>query len=454
MGIDLGALFGEESAFRQLLIWNVGGQIIEALMGPGLAEITQQINQLAPTTPLTPELCADLVVRGFLTQGAGAATALRSGVSGDDFALMTKGAGDAPGTTDLVTAYRRKVIPLNSGDPDVPSLVTGIQEGRLANKWAPMIEALGDVPIGVADAVDAVVESQISMQEGQAIAYQNGLSAENFTILFNTRGNPPSPTQLTEMVHRGVIAVSGTGPDATTFEQGIAEGATKNKWTPLYEAIMEVLPPARTVTALQRAGTITGDQALAYYRQLGLGQDTAAAYVKDASMGKTATVRHLAVGTITKLYTDQVITRDTAAAMMAALGYEAHETDLELELTDLHTVLAAEAKAVSKISTLYIGRKISRASAVTDLDALGVPGPARDQMLKTWDLERAAAVRILTPAEVESAFEYQVMSQDEATAELVAMGYTPYDAWVKLSIKNKGKLGGQPAGAPSPEDRS
>jgi hypothetical protein len=34
------------------------------------------------------------------------------------------------------------------------------------------------------------------------------------------------------------------------------------------------------------------------------------------------------------------------------------------------------------------------------------------------------------------------------------MGYTPYDAWVKLSIKNKGKLGGQPAGAPSPEDRS
>lgn len=453
MPIDLGQLFGEESAFRQLFIWSVGAQIVSALMGPGLAELTQQLNELVQTTPLTPELCADLVVRGFLDKGSAALVASRSGVNGGDFDLMVRGSGAAPDTTQLVEAYRRGLIPLNSGNPDVPSLVTGIQEGRVANKWIPMLEGLGQVPIGVADAVDGVVEGQITMAQGQAIGYKNGLAPDDFQILYNIRGNPPSPTQLTEMVHRGVIGVHGTGPDATTFQQGISEGATKDKWEPLFEAIMEVLPPARTVTALQRSGTITSDQALAYYKQLGLGQETAAAYVQDASHGKSATARHLAVGTITKLYTDQVIDRSAASGMMTALGYEAHEADLELALADLHASLAAEAKAVSKVSTLYIARKISKATAVTLLDDLGVPTSQRDVLLKTWDLEKAASVRILTPAEVESAVYYEIMTFAQGQAELVAMGYTQYDAWVKLSIRMKQAQPDQPPGQPSPEDR-
>ncbi len=453
MAFSLGDLFGEESAFRQLLIWQVGAQVIGAIMAPGLAELTQLINQAAQTTPLSPEVAADLVVRGFLAQGAGSDVAKRSGVSPDDFALLVKGSGAAPDTTALVEAYRRKLIPEDSGDPDTPSLVTGIREGHLNNKWIPMIEGLGEIPISISDAVDAVVEGQISMADGQAIAYVNGLKPSDFTILYNTRGNPPTPTQLTEMVHRGVIPQTGTGPDVLSFQQGISEGATKNKWIPAFEKIMEVLPPARTVTALQRNGSITSAQALAWYKQLGLSEEVAAAYVKDASHTKTTAARTLVKGDILKLYADKLITRDQAASMLGDLGYEAHDAAFELEIEDFHNESAQLNGAVTKIKGLYVARKISQTAAVTALDTLGVGTDQRDQLLKTWKIERDASLRILSEGQVVSAFGYGVLTEAEAMAELQAMGYTPLDAWVLLSNKNQGPLPNRPAGTPSPEDR-
>ena len=370
-----------------------------------------------------------------------------------DFASLVPLSGDALDTTSLIEAYRRKIIPWDSGSADGIGVLQGIAQGRLATKWADVIKALGDVPIGVADAVDAVVEGQISMAQGEAIAYVNGLSADNFHILYNTRGNPPSPTQLAEMVHRGLIPLRGTGPDVLSFEQGISEGATKNKWTPALEGLMPVLPPARTITALQRNGTITSDQAAAWYRQLGLPQDIAAAYIKDASHAKTQAARTLAKGDVIKLYADKLISRTEAADLLGKLGFEAHEAEFELELEDYHTEVAARSSAVTKIRSLFIARRISRTEVVNALGQLGVKPDERDQLLQMWTLERDASLRILTVAEITSAFEYQIMSQESALAALQGLGYTEYDAWVILSIKMKAKLAGEPPGAPSPIDR-
>lgn len=453
MAFDLGNLFGDESAFRQLMIWGVGQQVLSALMAPGLSALTQEINRVTQTQPLSPEVLADLVVRGFLEQGSAASTAAHSGVSADDFALLVKGTGAAPDTTALVEAFRRRLIPEDSGSPDVPSLVTGIKQGHLDNKWIPMIKGLGDVPISIADAVDAVVEGQISMAEGQAIAYVNGLSAENFTVLYNTRGNPPSPGQLAEMVHRGVIPLRGKGPGVLSFEQGISEGATKDKWIPALEGLMDQLPPARTVTALQRAGIITSDQALEWYRKLGLPQDVAAAYVKDASHGKTAAARHLARGDILTLYTDRLFTKEQALSALGDLGYEAHEAQLEIELADFRVATAHLNQAVTRVRSQFIARHISRETAVGALNSLGVPAEQRDQLLSTWTLERGASLRILTEAQIVDALSLGVLTEQEAEAGLIALGYSPFDAWVLLSIKNKAPLPGRPAGGPSPADR-
>lgn len=451
MALNLGELFGKDSAFGQLLIWQVGAQVVSAVMAPGLSELTQLVNETAPVEPLTPATLADLVVRNYLAVDAATATAKRSGVSPDDFALMVRAAGDAVGTTTLIEGYRRRILGWDTSENGMPSVVDGIREGRLADKWAPLIKALGDIPIGVADAVDAAVEGQISIDQAKAIAYENGVSAENFTILYNTRGNPPAPGDLSEMVRRGVIPVKGRGPDVLSFEQGISEGASKDKWIPAYEQLMTVLVPEGRITTLLRVGAITRDTAIGWYRQLGYDQTAAEAFATEASTVKTRADKQLAKGDVTTLYADGAIDAATATGLLGALGYEASEAAEILAIQDMHKAAQVADSAITRIRSYYIARKIDDTATVNALNSLGVPPAQQTRLLSAWQIARTSNVKVLTEAQVADAWAYGIMDAPTAIIELMALGYTEYDAWVVLSIKNKAPLTDTPpAKGPSP----
>ena len=440
MALNLGDLFSKDSAFGQLLIWQVGAQVIGAVMGPGLAELTQLVNEVAQTTPLTPDVLADLVVRNYLDQASATATAKKSGVSPDDFALLVKAAGDAVDTTTLIQGYRRGILGWDSSQGGLPSVLDGIREGRLADKWAPLLEQLGDLPLGVADAVDAAVEGQVTMDQAIEIAYQNGISEANFTILYNTRGNPPGVSDLAEMVRRGVIPQNGSGPDVLSFQQGVAEGATKNKWLPALEQIMTVLPAEGRVTTLLRNGVITRDAAIGYYQQLGYDQTAATAFADEASAVKTAADKLLAKSDVITLYADGAIARDDASTLIQALGYDGTEADQILTIQDLHTATAATNAAISRISSYYVARKIDRSGAVNALNALNVPPAQQTALLTAWDIERTSNVKLLTESQIVDAWAYLIFDTPTAISELQALGYTELDAWTVLSIKNKAPI--------------
>lgn len=444
-------LFGDDGAVRQLVIWNVLGQVLSAIISPGLSELQQLVNETAVSisgsaspTPLSVADAADAVVRGFLSTSAGQGFAAKAGVGVDDFTTLVRLAGDAPSTTDLIEAYRRKLIPLDGGSPDSVGVLQGIAEGALADKWIPMIQGLGDLPIGVADAVDAYVEGQISLADAQQIAYVNGVSADNFQILVNTRGNPPDPTQLAEMVYRGVIPTDGTGPDVLSFVQGISEGATKDKWIPALKQMLRVLPPVSTVEALQRAGTITSAQALGYYADLGVDSDTAALYVQQASATKTTTHKQVAQSDVITLYQAGAIDAPTATGMLEALGYESNEAAEILSIYDFHRAVAAIDQAISKVQSYYVARKISATDTVNALNQLGVPPAQQQQLVEIWNIEQSSDVKLLTAAQIVDAWYYLVISQDVATAELQGIGYTAQDAYILLSNKYQGPLPNTP----------
>lgn len=444
MALNLGDLFGKESAFGQLLIWQVGAQVVGAVMAPGLNELTQLVNEAAQTEVLTPAVLADLVVRNYLDLSSATDTAKKSGVSPDDFALMVKSAGDAVDTTTLIEGYRRKILAWDSAANGMPSVLDGIREGRLADKWAPLIQALGDVPLGVADAVDAAVEGQITMDAATAIAYENGISAENFRILYNTRGNPPAPGELSDMVRRGVIPVDGTGPDVLSFVQGISEGATKDKWIKAFEQIMTVLPAEGRVTTMLRNGVIDRAQAISYYQQLGYDQAAATAFADEASAVKTSADKLLAKSDVIALYADGAIDRTTAASLLGDLGYDATEADQILTIQDLHSATQATNAAISRIQSYYIARKIDNNGAVNALNALNVPASQQTALITAWSIARTSNVKLLTESQIADAWAYAIIDTSSAITELMALGYTELDAWTVLSIKNKAPITATP----------
>jgi hypothetical protein len=438
MAAKPGILAKLSGTFEQFFIWGVLMQVASAILAP----VTQGLQQLAlkldPNTPLSPADAADAAVRGHWGVDQAAAEALLSGVNGERFDVLRRNAGEPPGIETLLAAGRRALIPVEGVGVDAVSVEQGIRDGRIADKWAPMLQRMTTVPIGVSDAVDAVVENQIDYAAGEHIAFLGGVSAADFRILVNTRGNPPSPVELQDWVRRGLIPVDGVGPDVLSLTQGISEGATKDKWISKYVASLEVLPPPRTVTALLRNGSIDDAKALQLFRQAGLSEEMAAAYVADAHHQKTASDRELAKSDVVSLYEAQIVTGEQAGAMLSALGYSVESIGLILGLADFRREAAMVNQAIARIRALYVARKLAKNSAITALDKLGVPASQRDHLIQTWALERGATIRVLTVAEIVSAVKLTLLSADEGLAELAALGYQPLEAWIVLSVGLKG----------------
>lgn len=450
MAIDWEALFGKNSAVWQIALWGVVQEVLGAALAPALTQITADVNGLDPQTPLSPPDLAQLVIRSFMAQGDAAVIARRSGVNEDDFAHLLKIAGDALDTTSLIEAYRRKKIPWDSGNPDVPGVLQGIEQGRLDPKWASVIKALGQIRPGVADAVDAAVENQAPYADMVELAAENGVDAADFKLLYNTRGNPPDLTMLGEMVRRGIIPQDGTGPDVLSFVQGISEGATKDKWIKALIQLMITLPPEGTIRTLVANGAIDDATAADYWRKLGYDPTIIAGFLADAHRTKTTTDHQLAKADILKLYADRAIDQATASSMLQAERYSAETAAEILSIQDMHLAVSTYDAAVTRIRGYYIARKITDEQVVKALDSLGVPTAQRDQVLTIWRIERDSNTRVLTEAQIVDAWFYQIIDQATTISMLQATGLTEFDAWVVLSVKAKGPLPEQPAPGPNP----
>jgi hypothetical protein len=230
-----------------------------------------------------------------------------------------------------------------------------------------------------------------------------------------------------------------------SFQQGIFEGDAKDKWWTEYAALAEYIPPPRTVTTLLKTGSVDGAEAQLLWQQSGLTPTLAAAYAHSATGEKLAGSKALAESTVLTLYETQALSEAEATSYLTALGYDATEVGLLLELADLQRELKAVNSAVTKVGTLYVGHKITRQAANQAVLALGVSPAHAANLLATWDLEQSNNVRLLTPAQIVDAWNYGVYDQPTAQAKLEAEGYTPFDAWTLLSIKAETPLPGRPA---------
>lgn len=441
-------LAGAGSVAEQLAVWGVLQNLVTTLLGPTLDLVAQQVNSDHPEIPLTPADAANAVVRNFMDAGGGAAEAARGGVNADRFRTMVHLAGDAPAPQELAVALRRSLVPEGGTGAESTSFEQGIAEGRLADKWAPIIKGLATIWPTPTDALDALLQGQVTDAEGRRLYELLGGDPQFFQMLFDTRGSAPTPLEAIQMANRGIIPWDGQGPGVVSYTQAFLEGPWRNKWLGPYRELGRYIPPPRTVTALIHDGAIDDATALEWFRATGMDQATAAAYLKSAHATKTAAARELAMGTVLTLYEGHAMDAQAATAHLAKLGYQPADISLLLEVSDLQREVAALNSQVGRIGTLYMGRKITRRAASDALDALGATHAHRDHLLALWDVERAANVRPLTPAEIVDAWEFSIIDQAEAERELVNLGYTPRDAWLKLSIKAKAAQPNPPAQGP------
>lgn len=432
------------SQVEQLFLWQVVGQLISVLLSPAFNELSRAVNRATTTTPLTPSQLADMVVRNIIDAQVGTIYASESGIKDEDFQRMVHGAGDALSPQELIEAYRRQLIPLHGKGPDVVSVEQGVAEGRTFNKYFDTLIGLARQHLTVADAVDAVVESQIDYAAGEAIAALNGVTAEDFRTLYNARGNPPAPMELITLYRKGIIPRDGTGPNAISVEQGVAEGATKNKWFPYLFRLAEYIPPPRTVVAMIREGTLTDDAGLKLLSASGLTSELAAQYVASAHHQRTQTHRDLTTAEVLNLYKDRIIDGGEAKLMLNALTWQNADIAFLLDLSDFQVEQQRTRSAISRIHNLYVAHKIDATEATTALDGLGVAPAGRDKMISDWNFERDANVPELTRGEIVDAVYYGVYDVPAGIAKLQDLGWSADEALVLITIRFKGNIPAAP----------
>lgn len=126
--------------------------------------------------------------------------------------------------------------------------VLGVQE--------EMFQLNPSASLSPAEAAAAVIRGYMSHAEGEHEARNAGIDARRFSIMVNENGNPPGVSELLELWRRGVIPEAGAGADSVSYEQGVREGQTKNKWVDPLKALKTALPgPGMALTALLEGQT-------------------------------------------------------------------------------------------------------------------------------------------------------------------------------------------------------
>ena len=443
-------LLGSGSVAEQLLVWGLLQELLGDFLGPMLELIRQDVNAGHPINVLTPADLASAVVRNFMDRAAAEGEAAKNGIDPARLQTLIDLAGDAPGPSELATALRRGIIPETGAGADSVSFTQGIAEGRLADKWAPIIKALAVYWPTPTDALDALLEGQVDEATGKALYQRFGGDPDYFTLLFNTRGTAPTPMEAIEMANRGLMPWDGEGPGVTSFHQAFLEGPWRNKWESIFRGFAVYIPPPRTVTTLLSHGVISDAQAQEWFQKTGMTPETAKAYVASAVAAKTTTHRQLTESNVQALYLEQLLTRTQAEGMLEDLGYDPDTANYVLEAWDFARARSAYQSAVTRVGSFYTGRKIDRPSAIKALQSLDVPDAAVTHLMAGWDAERAMTVKELTAAEVVDAVYYEVKDQAWALEQLEKLGYTAHDAWVKLSVRMHGAVPGEPGEGPNP----
>lgn len=442
-------------ALRRGIITRSGRGPDSTSFDQGIAE-TRLHNKWGPVVDalskaiLSPSDAAQAVVRGFLPQHAGTQVAALSGVGADEFAVMVELAADAPSPGQLAEALRRGVIPYDSGDSSKPGFKQGIQQGRLADKWIPMIRALAQLWPTPADALEARLVGQVTTKESQDLYARFGGDPKYWQLLFDTRGEAPTPIELGILANRGDIPWHGLGADVVSFDQGVHETRWRNKYLEAFRKLAIFRPPESTITEFLTHGIVTNEQASDMLTHLGMDAATISLYLQEAHFNATSDYRGATINQVLSAYHEQLLTANQATQLLEGFHVTPSAVRFMLDFEDAQRAFAAINNVVTRTRTLYANRKITEATARNALNELGIDPTQVAGILKAWQLENSITVKVLTEAQIADAFLAQLLNEDQAMTELENIGYTPFDAWIILSLKAKQPLPNQPSQGPAP----
>lgn len=407
------------------------GMALSSVLAPYFNDLTQAAWRSNPSQLLSPAELALAVLRGHMEAGPATAEALSNGLTAERFQTLLDNTGEPPGVDAVLGLWRRGVV-------DDATLEKAVRQSRLRPEWLDTIRALGVQWPSWAEFLDAYLEGQVDEATARDLYARAGGDPELFDLLFDTRGQAPTPSQALDLLNRGIIAERGSGPTETSYEQAFLEGPWRNKWLEPFLALREYVVPPRSVRPMVAAGAWTVERGMEELGKSGVPEETARAILEEAAAGKLATERDLVKSEVIAAYRDGIDTAEVATANLEALGYSSDEADLLLALADHAYEQSLRTALVSRLRTLYTGYKITEEETSSSLAALGVGGTAASKYLALWDVLRTTPQADLTESQVRNAALKGVVDQAYYEGWLADHGYSPDEVQILTGLYMSG----------------
>lgn len=296
------------------------------------------------------------------------------------------------GEIGLPMALQEAANAVFRGIIEKPDFYLAVAQGDTRPAWADAIfEAARQIP-SVADYVALHLRGHTDAAGMHDGAARHGMSPADADRIYLARGRPAAPGQMATAAARGIDGPNGTPMDRAQFLLGIAESDIRPEWGPMLWESRYLYPPLFQLTRLVQAGAI------------------------DAATAKDWATKDR--------YPPEVVN-----------ALHDYWTQGTVAKADAH-VTKANATLWTTMQRSYINAESDAAALKPGFDHLGVPVPARTEILAALELTRELIRKQLTPAQVKKAYAKAVKNpatgvpwtRDDALAALIERGYTGADA--------------------------
>lgn len=442
----------------------VGGAVSGAIT-PGVQEIINVANSKNAVKPPSYFMLAEGVAKGRVNADWAAARAAEQGIGGDAFTRLTEIANIGPGIDVAFELWRRNLI-------DDAGFAAAVKEEALNDSWLAPLEGLKEKLLSPAELANARQQEFIDDGRLESEGALQGYDAERMQLMFRMAGLPPGVMDGLTMLRRGII-------DQATYEEIVAEGHTKTKYTPYLLQLQRQLLSPEVWAGLRLRGWVTEAEAAAGGALWGYTAEdmnrmyldrgrpaapgqmwTAAARGIDGQDGRPMDEAQFTQGIVesdirpeyarmlweirylypslfqlNRLVTSGAIDPATGADWATKARYAPEVvTALEASWSGAKGTTTAKwvSRAQSRLFTVthneYVKAAIDGPVAQQAMTVAGISGAEQTQVLRIWNEERSISRLELTTAEIRREYRKNIISQAEALSELEMRGMSAADA--------------------------
>lgn len=410
--------------FTTSLLIGIGvGGLIGPLLGSIVAPLVQDISNSSwpknPSIPLSPPELALGMLRHNPSIGDPYAEAAKSGLSASRLDALLYNTGESLPVGELLLLYRR-------GQISEARLVTGLRQSRIRDEWLPEVLDLRFQPPGAGTVITGALKGHLSDADAAKRLGESGIDPANFAWMRASSGRPPGIVEMIGLWNRGYTSQA-------RVEAAVRQSDINDDYLAEVLNLRWYHVPPRSIVPMLRSGSITEARARQLLSEHGVRPADQDAFILEATQHASANVKELSASQIARAYEEKLIPRATAIARLEALKYNAADSTLLLDMADAAVARAALGAATTRIHSLYVRRKITKAQASADLSKIGQPPAAITQLFQLWDEELSTDVPYPTVAQWVGAYRREVIDLPRCIAEVQKAGFTGWGVKVEIA---------------------